>query len=33
MILSGCEAFEETKWEHVYIGKNSFVVCLLKEQI
>ncbi|XP_043587723.1 molybdenum cofactor sulfurase 1 [Bombus pyrosoma] len=26
IILSGCEAFEETKWKHVYIGKNSFVV-------
>lgn len=32
MILSGCEAFEETKWKHVYIGKNSFVVCSLKKQ-
>lgn len=27
IIISDCEAFEETQWKHIYIGKNSFVVC------
>nr|XP_003703471.2 PREDICTED: molybdenum cofactor sulfurase 1 isoform X1 [Megachile rotundata] len=26
IILSGCEAFEETQWKHMQIGKNSFTV-------
>lgn len=26
IIISGCEAFEETQWKHIYIGKNSFVI-------
>ncbi|CAL7939179.1 unnamed protein product [Xylocopa violacea] len=26
MILSGCEAFEETEWKQIYIGKNVFEV-------
>ncbi|XP_076294730.1 molybdenum cofactor sulfurase isoform X1 [Lasioglossum baleicum] len=26
MVLNGCEAFEETKWKHVCIGRNKFVV-------
>ena len=26
MILSGCEAFQETEWKHITIGRNNFVV-------
>lgn len=26
MILSGCEAFDETKWKHISIGKHNFEV-------
>ncbi|OAD59180.1 Molybdenum cofactor sulfurase 1 [Eufriesea mexicana] len=26
MILSGCEAFDETKWKYISIGKNNFEV-------
>lgn len=30
MILSDCEAFEETQWKHICIGKSSFMVCMNK---